>query len=289
MDQLSFDGRVAVITGAGRGLGRAHALTLAERGARVVVNDLAGAEDPAAEVVDEVRALGGEAVADGHSVADRDGAHAVVQTALDAFGRVDVVVNNAGILRDRSFPRLSVDDLDAVLDVHLRGTFFVSQAAWPHLKEQGYGRIVNTTSVAGYLGNFGQANYGAAKLGIVGLSKVLSVEGAKHGIATNVIAPGARTRMTEELLGPLADALDPELVSAAVAWLAHEDCSVNGEILQAGGGRVARVFIAQTQGIFDAKLTPELVAERFEEVMDLTDHVVPATFAEELELLTRHL
>lgn len=296
MTDLTFDGRVAIVTGAGRGLGRSHALELARRGARVVVNDIGGDLDgaggspsPAREVVDAITAAGGEAVVDGHSVATPQDAGAIVATALEAFGRLDVVVNNAGILRDRSFAKLTPEDLDAVLDVHLRGTLFVSQAAWPHLREQGYGRIVNTTSVAGYLGNFGQANYGAAKAGIIGLTNVLAVEGERYGIGVNVIAPGARTRMTEDLLGDLADKLDPELVTAAVVWLAHERCTAQRTVLSVGAGRVAEVFVAQTEGIFDAALSPETIEARWSEVTDRTGYLEPRNVAEEMGLMLQHL
>src|SRR4051794_21552631 len=231
MSDLGFEGKVAIITGAGGGLGRSHALELARRGALVVVNDLGGSVDgqggshtAAQQVVDEIAGAGGEAVANYDSVATPERGRAIVQTALDTFGRIDIVVNNAGILRDAAFKNMGPEQLEPVLDVHLKGAFYVTQPAWQHLREQNYGRIVNTASAAGIFGNFGQANYGAAKMGLVGLTRVLAVEGARNNILVNAIAPVAKTRMTEELLGPMADKLDPKFVTPVVAWLAHEDC-----------------------------------------------------------------
>jgi NAD(P)-dependent dehydrogenase (short-subunit alcohol dehydrogenase family) len=262
-DQLAFDGHVAIVTGAGRGLGRAHALALADRGARVIVNDVGGAldgsgtaEDPAAEVVDIIRASGGEAVVDRSSVATAQGGEAIVGAALAAFGRIDIVVNNAGILRDASFHKLSDDQLDAVLDVHLRGAVHVTRPAWKHFRDQGSGRVINTTSNAGLLGNFGQANYAAAKMGLVGLTHVLAIEGAKYGIKANAIAPVARTRMTDQVLGDLADAVDPSYVSPLVVLLAHDRCPISGEVLSVGAGRVARFFIGATRGWYSGGQVP---------------------------------
>ncbi|HVT77215.1 MAG TPA: SDR family oxidoreductase, partial [Acidimicrobiales bacterium] len=231
MSDLSFDGKVAIITGAGGGLGRSHALELARRGALVVVNDLGGATDgtgssqtAAQAVVDEIKAAGGEAVPNYDSVATPEGGEAIVQTAIDAFGRIDIVVNNAGILRDKSFHNMTPDLVDPVIDVHLKGAFNVTRPAYIRMREQGYGRIVNTSSPAGVFGNFGQTNYGAAKMGLVGFTRVLAVEGAKNNIKANAIAPVAKTRMTEDLLGPMADNLLPEHITPIVAFLAHEDC-----------------------------------------------------------------
>jgi NAD(P)-dependent dehydrogenase (short-subunit alcohol dehydrogenase family) len=296
---LRFDGRVAVVTGAGRGLGRAHARLLAERGAAVVVNDVGGgvdgsagnsgpAEDCATTVVNEIRAAGGAAVIDHHSVASPDGAAAIIATAIDAFGRVDVLVNNAGILRDRTFQHVEPDDLDAVLDVHLRGTFFLSQQAWPIMRAQQYGRIVNTTSSAGLLGNFGQSNYAAAKMAVVGLTRVLAKEGQRYGIAVNAIAPAARTRMTEDLLGRLADHLDPSTVAPVAAWLAHERCTMSGAVLTAFGGRVARYFVGMSHGYFQPGLTMEDVDDHVDEIEDLDGFSIPEAPADEFRLL-RHL
>ena len=220
MADLGFDGKVAIITGAGGGLGRSHALELAKRGALIVVNDLGGSVDgtggsetAAQKVVDEIKAAGGEAVANYDSVATPEGGANIVKTAVDSFGRVDIIINNAGILRDASFKNMTPDQLNPVLDVHLRGAFYVTQPAWPIMRDQGYGRIVNTSSGAGVFGNFGQTNYGSAKMGLVGFTRVLAVEGAKNNIKANAIAPVAKTRMTEELLGPVADKLGPEYVT----------------------------------------------------------------------------
>ena len=255
MTPISFDGRVVIVTGAGGGLGRQYALELARRGARVVVNDLGGAVDgtgtssaAADQVVEEIREAGGEAVADYHSVADPEAGEAIVATALAAFGTVDALISNAGILRDRSFANLTTEELEAVLDVHLRGAFHVGRPAFRVMKEKGYGRLVFTSSNAGLLGNFGQANYGAAKMGLVGLSNVLAIEGAKYGIRSNVIAPVARTRMTEDLLGPFSELVDPALVVPMAVYLASEACEVTHEIYSAGAGRYARFFVGLTPG-----------------------------------------
>ncbi|GIU83988.1 MAG: short-chain dehydrogenase [Acidimicrobiales bacterium] len=296
MSELSFDGRVAVITGAGGGLGREHALLLAERGARVVVNDVGGSvsgegsdEGPAQRVAREIEEKGGVAVANTDSVATPEGGKAIIQTALDAFGRVDIVVNNAGILRDKAFHNLTPDLLEPVLDVHLKGAFYVTQPAWVKMREQGYGRVINTASNAGILGNFGQSNYGAAKMGLVGLTRVLAIEGAKYNIKVNAIAPIAKTRMTEELLGPIGDKLDPKLVSPLVAWLAHEDCPTTGEIFSVAGGHVSRFFIGLTKGIQDDDLTPEVIRDRWEEIRDEKDYATPQSAQDEIMLLLQKL
>jgi NAD(P)-dependent dehydrogenase (short-subunit alcohol dehydrogenase family) len=264
---IGFDGRTAIVTGAGGGLGRTYAVELARRGASVVVNDIGGsvdgmgAEESAADrVVAEIVAAGGEAVANYDSVSTREGGAAIVASAIAAFGRVDIVVNNAGILRDRSFAKMSFEDIDAVLDVHLRGAFHVSQPAFMHMREQGYGRFVFTSSNSGLLGNFGQANYGAAKMGLVGLSNVIAIEGAKYSIASNVIAPMARTRMTEELMGPLAEHIDPEQVTPMVVYLCSEANPYTHEIFSAGGGRYARFFVGVNDGWFaGSEVAPSVV------------------------------
>jgi NAD(P)-dependent dehydrogenase (short-subunit alcohol dehydrogenase family) len=294
MSDITFEGRVAIVTGAGGGLGREHALLLAARGAHVVVNDLGGSVDgqgassgPAQQVVDEISAAGGVAVADTNSVSSEEGGLAIVQTALDAFSRVDIIVNNAGILRDKSFSSMTPDMWDAVINVHLRGAYCVSRAAWPHLREQNYGRIVSTSSAAGIFGNFGQANYGAAKMGLVGLTRVLAQEGARNNIKVNAIAPVARTRMTEDLLGPLADKLDPSLVSPLVAYLASEDCPLNGEVFSAGGGRVARIFVAEALGYFDPALTPEAVRDHIDAITSEEGYTVPRHAGDEIKLMLR--
>jgi NAD(P)-dependent dehydrogenase (short-subunit alcohol dehydrogenase family) len=256
MTELRFDGRVAIITGAGGGLGRSHALELARRGAKVLVNDLGGALDgsgsstsAAQRVVDEITALGGEAAPNHDSVATAEGGEAIVQAALEAFGRVDVLVNNAGILRDKAFHKMDAAQIDQVLDVHLKGAFYVGQPAYRWMRAQGYGRIVNTSSASGLFGNFGQANYGAAKAGLAGLTRVLAIEGAEHDIKVNAIAPIAATRMTEGILGEFAFNAAPEFVSPLVAYLTSEECSVNGHVYSVAGGRIARIFVAETSGV----------------------------------------
>ena len=296
MPDLGFEAKVAIVTGAGNGLGRSHALLLAARGAAVVVNDLGGAVDgsgassgPAELVAKEIEAAGGVAVADTNSVATPEGGAAIVRTALDAFGRVDILVNNAGILRDKSFVNMTPELLDPVLDVHVRGAFWVTRPAFVAMREQGYGRIVNTSSGAGIFGNFGQTNYGAAKMALVGFTRVLAVEGAKHGIKANAIAPAARTRMTEQLMGAAAGKLDPEAVSPTVAWLSHEDCPVTGEVFSVGGGRVARIFVAVSPGWFGAGHTIEDVRDNFDAIRAEDGYVVPAQAMEELSLLMAHL
>ena len=287
-DQLGYDGKVVIITGAGGGLGRQHALLMASRGALVVINDLGGAVDgsgsdkgAAERVVDEIKSLGGDAVADTNSVATPEGGAAIVQTAVDAYGKVDVVINNAGILRDKAFHNLEPDQLNAVLDVHLKGAFNVTQPAWRIMREQGYGRIVSTSSAAGVFGNFGQTNYGAAKMGLVGFTRVLAVEGAKFNIKANAIAPLAMTRMTETILGGLGDVLKPELVSPLVAFLAHDDCPVSGKLFSVGGGRVAEVFIAEAQGYFKKDLSMEDVRDNWGTITDRTGYGVPNNLGEE--------
>ena len=291
MTKLTYDGKVAVITGAGGGLGRQHALLLAERGALVVVNDLGGnvegtgADASAAQkVVDEIRAAGGEAVANHDSVSTPDGGEAIIQTANDAYGRVDIVINNAGILRDKTFHNMTPDLVDSVIEVHLKGAFNVTRPAWIRMREQKYGRIISTSSAAGIFGNFGQANYGAAKMGLVGFTRVLAAEGAKYNIRANAIAPLALTRMTENLMGALGDKLDPSLVTPIVAWLAHEDCDVSGEIYSVGGGRVARVFIGETQGFFKPGLSLEDVRDNWSQIRNTDGYVIPSGVPEETGL-----
>jgi NAD(P)-dependent dehydrogenase (short-subunit alcohol dehydrogenase family) len=295
--ELGFDGKVAIITGAGGGLGRQHALLLASRGALVVVNDLGGALDgsgsdkgAAQKVVDEIVDLGGVAVADTNSVSTPEGGAAIVKSAVDAYGRVDIVINNAGILRDKSFHNLTPDLMNPVFDVHLKGAFHVTQPAFVLMREQGYGRIISTSSAAGVFGNFGQANYGAAKMGLVGFMRVLAVEGAKYNIKANAIAPLALTRMTESLFsGAMAEKLQPELISPIVAFLAHEDCPVSGEVYSVGGGRVARVFIGETPGYFNTNLTMEDVRNNFDQIRNEDGYIVPANISEETAMFMPYL
>ncbi|MEK9884089.1 MAG: SDR family oxidoreductase [Acidimicrobiaceae bacterium] len=290
-EALGFDGKVAIITGAGGGLGREHALLMASRGALVVVNDLGGAVDgtgsdkgAADKVVDEIKALGGEAVADTNSVATAEGGEAIVQSALDAFGTVDIVINNAGILRDKAFHNMDESLVDPVFDVHLKGAFNVTGPAFRVMRDKGYGRIISTSSAAGIFGNFGQANYGAAKMGLVGFTRVLAVEGARFNIAANAIAPIALTRMTEDLLGDLGQKLQPDYVAPLVTFLAHESCDATGRVFSVGGGRVAEVFIGECQGFTDANLSPESVRDNWSTICDRDGYAVPAQIAEETKM-----
>jgi NAD(P)-dependent dehydrogenase (short-subunit alcohol dehydrogenase family) len=290
---INFDNRVAIVTGAGHGLGRTYALELASRGATVVVNDVGGAVDgsgsdasAAQDVVDEIETRGGIAVANHDSVSTPEGGQAIVQTALDNFGKVDVVINNAGILRDKSLAKLDVESLRAVLDVHLNGAFYVSQPAFKTMKENGYGRFVFTSSNAGMLGNFGQTNYGAAKMGLVGLSNVIAIEGAKFGINSNVICPLARTRMTENILGSAAELLAPEKVTPLVTYLASEANPHTHEVFSAGGGRYARFFIGLVPGWFSGKDTTasaEDIAAHMDDIRRQDGYVVPASATDELK------
>ncbi|MEM8767812.1 MAG: SDR family oxidoreductase [Pseudomonadota bacterium] len=274
----SFDGKVAIVTGAGGGLGRSHAMELASRGAKVVVNDLGGAmdgtggsSDAANAVVEEIKAAGGEAIANGGSVSDRQGAKSMVDDAVSAWGRVDILINNAGILRDKSFAKMELDDFSLVMDVHLMGSVNVTKAVWPIMREQNYGRIVMTTSPSGLYGNFGQANYGAAKLGLVGFMNTLKIEGAKNNIHTNTIAPVAATRMTESLMPEEALAkLGPELVTPAVVFLCTDDVP-NGVIVQAQGGQYSIACVVENAGVdLGVEATVEDIAENFGQISDLT-------------------
>lgn len=267
MSQLRFDGRVAVITGAGRGLGRAHALLLASRGARIVVNDpgvsLAGealTDGPAQQVVDEIVAAGGEAVASTHSVATAEGGRAIIDTAIDRFGRVDVLVHSAGIVRRAPLAEMTADTFDRVLDVHLRGAFHVVQPAFALMCAANYGRIILTGSVVGLYGNAGAANYGVAKGGLHALSNTAALEGVTHNVKSNAILPVAMTRMSEGLDTSTFPVMTPEMVSPLVGWLAHESCPVNGEMLIAAAGRLARAYTVETPGVFQAEWTIEDVA-----------------------------
>ena len=282
---LTFDGDVAIVTGAGRGLGRCHALELARRGARVVVNDLAGDSDPAATVVEEINAAGGTAIANHDNIATAEGGERIVQHALDEFGSLAIVVNNAGILRDKAFHNLTPDLVEAVFLVHLTGAFNVSRPAWRHLRAAGYGRVVNTTSASGLFGNFGQANYGAAKAGLVGLTRSLAVEGRKVGINVNAISPMASTRMTQELLGENGELLAPEQVSPVVAYLCHRECRISGQVLSVGGGHVSAVVTSVTRGITDPDLSAESVRDRLDEILDRDGAIVPRHLGDELKML----
>ncbi len=295
MSDIVFDEQVAVITGAGGGLGKTYALELARRGAKVVVNDLGGAVDgsgggsAAADlVVDEIETAGGEAVANYDSVASEEGGRGIVATALDSFGRIDVLINNAGILRDASFAKMTTAEIDAVIDVHLKGAFYVTQPAFAAMKEAGYGRIVNTSSPSGLFGNFGQVNYGAAKAGLVGMMNVIAIEGAKYNIKANAIAPVAKTRMTEDLLGPMADMVLAEQVTPLVVFLASRACELTHEVFSVGGGRFARIFTGVNQGWFSgAGMVPSVedVAEHMDTIRDVSEYIVPMNNTEEMALL----
>ncbi|RUP24044.1 MAG: SDR family oxidoreductase [Curvibacter sp.] len=288
MSKLDFTGRVAIVTGAGGGLGKQHALALARRGAKVVVNDLGGAVDGAGgsvtaaqAVVDEIRAAGGEAIANGASVTDFAAVEAMVQQAIDAWGRVDILVNNAGILRDKSFSKMELADFRLVVDVHLMGAVNCTKAVWPHMNAQKYGRIVMTTSSSGLYGNFGQSNYGAAKLALVGLMQTLSLEGAKNNIHVNCLAPTAATRMTEGLMpAEVLAALKPEAVVPAMLVLAAETAPTR-TILCAGAGTYEAAHITLTEGVHLGLTedTPERLAARLSEVTDRHGEQVPQSGA----------
>ena len=300
--EIEFKGQVAIVTGAGGGLGRQHALALAARGAKVMVNDLGGARDgsggsvSAAEaVVAEIRAAGGQAIANGASVTDWDAVQGMVKQAMDAWGRVDILVNNAGILRDKSFAKMDLADFRLVMDVHLMGAVHCCKAVWPHMTEQKYGRILMTTSSSGLYGNFGQSNYGAAKLALVGLMQTLSIEGAKNNIHVNALAPTAATRMTEDLMPQaVLDALKPEAVVPAMLVLVSRNAP-SRTILCAGAGHVEAAHISLTQGAWiglDAQ-SPERLAAQLAQVCDRVQDMVPqsgsAQGGHEVSRATAHL
>jgi len=277
---LDFTGKVVIVTGAGGGLGRSHALDFARRGAKVVVNDLGGSmdgtvgsSDAANKVVEEIKAAGGEAIANGSSVTDDAGVANMIAQTTEAFGRIDVLVNNAGVLRDKSFAKMSIDDFEFVVDVHLMGTLKPTKAVWPIMKEQGYGRILVTTSSSGLYGNFGQANYGAAKLGVVGLINTLKIEGQKDNIHVNALAPVAWTRMTENLMPPQAEEmLVPDRVTPAVVFMCSENAPT-GKIICAGAGVFASAVILETRGKYlGENPTAEQVAENWEEISKLDEN-----------------
>ncbi|OBK22116.1 short-chain dehydrogenase [Mycobacterium asiaticum] len=281
MAELRYDNRVAVVTGAGRGLGRAYALMLAARGAKVVVNDTGGTltgDDPnvaaAQEVAAEITAAGGEAVACAESVSTAAGGQAVIGSALDHFGRIDILIHNAGTVRRGSLKEMSYEDFDAVLDVHLRGAFHVVRPAFPVMCDAGYGRIVLTSSIGGLYGNHGVANYAAAKAGLVGLSNVVALEGAAEGVLCNVIVPSAVTRMADGLDISAYPPMGTELVAPVVGFLAHESCPINGEMLIAIAGRVARAVVAETPGVQRLSWTVEDVAEQLYAIRDLSAPLV---------------
>jgi NAD(P)-dependent dehydrogenase (short-subunit alcohol dehydrogenase family) len=308
---MRFDEQVAVITGAGGGLGKQYALLLASRGARVVVNDTGGSVtgagsnlDAAKAAAEDIRRDGGEAVADTNSVTSPQGGQAIIDTALRAWGRVDIVINNAGIVCDAPFEDMTADRLEPLLDVHLKGAFYVTRPAWKVMREQRYGRIVNTCSAAGILGAERMSNYGAAKTGLIGLTRVLAAEGADRNIKVNAIAPIAYTRMLthsmdsagrpddpsaqavfDDLAAQYLQKLDPAMVAPVVAFLAHRDCPVSGEIYTVGAGHVARFFIGRTKGFYSPALSMEAVRDHFAEIRDDTDYTVPGGPADEMSKL----
>lgn len=277
MADIRFDGKVAIVTGSGGGLGRQHALELARRGAKVVVNDLGGSVDgsgggseAAHKVVEEIKALGGEAIANGSSVTDDAGVALMVKDAMDAWGRIDVLVANAGVLRDKTFSKMEIADFEFVLGVHLMGTVKPAKAVWEIMREQNYGRIVCTTSSSGLYGNFGQSNYGAAKLGIIGFMNTLKLEGQKNNIHVNAIAPVAATRMTENLMPPaILERLKPEYVTPGVVYLCSEDAPT-GCILTAGAGAFALARIVETEGVYlgEGGLSVEEVRDNWAKIID---------------------
>ena len=280
--ESEFTGKVAIVTGAGGGIGRCHAIEFAKRGAKVVVNDLggsvdgSGAGDAADEVVAEIKAFGGDAVANKASVADRDGAKSIAADALSAFGRIDILVNNAGILRDKTFKNMTLDEFDLVMQVHLTGTAYVTHAVWPHMYEQRYGRIVFTSSGSGIFGNFGQSNYGAAKMGMLGLANVLALEGANRNVRVNCLGPGAATRMTNTVPGRDEDLDEPDptrhpaLVSPAVLFMCSEDAP-NGAVIHASGGNYSRSEVWVNDAVeLGAGATFEDLLPHVDELMDMS-------------------
>ena len=279
MSKIDFTGRVAIVTGAGAGLGRSHALELAKRGAKVVVNDLGGSRDgtgsddaAANKVVEEIKALGGEAAPNFDNVATPEGGENIVKTAINSFGKVDILVNNAGILRDKSILKMEAENWDAVVAVHLRGAYCVSKPAFANMRENGFGRIVMTTSAAGLFGNFGQCNYGAAKLGIVGLANVLQLEGAKYNIKTNVIAPIAGTRLTEDILAPeVFEKMKAEYVTPAVLYMCSEQCEDTGVVINAGAGYFSRTAILTGPGAVIPNPSAEDVMDNWGKITSMDD------------------
>jgi NAD(P)-dependent dehydrogenase (short-subunit alcohol dehydrogenase family) len=281
LDPTRFDGRVAVVTGAAQGLGRAYALELGRRGASVVVNDIRDA----AGVAEQILVGGGDAIASEHSVSSPDGGERIVEDAVAAFGRVDVLINNAGIVRDSSLAKLTTENLDAVLDVHLRGSFNVTRPAFRVMKQHGYGRLLFITSGSGLFGNFGQANYAAAKMGLVGLALTAAIEGSRYGIQSNAIAPLAHTAMTDGLFGGAIEDFDPEFVVPMALYLVSEQCRLTHEIFSAGGGRFARVILGVTSGwVADEPPAPEDIHEHLDAIRDDAQFSVPGSLADEIEL-----
>eukprot|EP01114_Cavostelium_apophysatum_P023332 TRINITY_DN874_c0_g1_i1.p1 TRINITY_DN874_c0_g1~~TRINITY_DN874_c0_g1_i1.p1 ORF type:complete len:304 (+),score=96.75 TRINITY_DN874_c0_g1_i1:137-1048(+) len=296
-DKLRFDGKVAIVTGAGGGLGRAYALLLGSRGAKVVINDLGtstsgegNTSSAADKVVQEIKAAGGDAVANYDSV---ENGEKIVKTALDKWGRVDIVINNAGILRDTTFQKMTDNDWELIYKVHLKGSYSVTKAAWNKMREQGYGRIIMTSSAAGLYGNFGQANYSAAKLGLLGFAKALAIEGEKRNVLVNTIAPVAGSRMTETVMPPdLVNALKPDFVAPLVAYLCHDSCTENGQIFEVGAGWVSKLRWQRTQGVFHSTSktpTPEDIKAKWDKVNDWNNATNPSSATETVGMLMEQL
>lgn len=280
MAEIRFDGKVAVVTGAGGGLGKAYAQLLAARGAKVVVNDLGGTFDgsgadttPAQKVVDEIKAGGGEAVPNYDSVSEWESAQKIIKTAIDSYGKIDILVNNAGILRDKSFLKMEIEDYRKVMSVHMDGTFFCTKAAFPYMREQNYGRIIGTASTAGIYGNFGQTNYGAAKMGITGLMHCVCQEGARYSILANTIVPTAGTRLTATVMpADVVEKVKPDYVAPIVAWLCSDRCDVSGKTFCAGGGYFSRTAYVEGPGVFfdpENEITVDMIAEKITEIQNL--------------------
>ena len=294
MSEARFDGRVAVITGSGRGLGRAYAELLASKGAKIVVNDPGGnikgdtiTENPAQDVVDAIKAAGGDAVASRDSVATPEGGKAIVEAAMDTFGRIDILIHSAGNVRYGALDEMTLEDFKAVIDVHFMGAFHVVRTAFPLMKKAGYGRVVLTSSIGGVYGNAHVVNYGMSKSGMIGLSNIIGIEGAEHNIKSNLILPGAVTRMSEGVDTSQFPPLGPELVAPMVGWLVHESCSVSGEMYAAVGGRMGRVYVAEAEGVYKPSWTIDEVGENIAAIRDPGDSPwvlapVPAGFGEHL-------
>ena len=298
MEDFGLKGRTAVITGAGGGLGRAHALLFAKHGANVVVNDLGGKQDGsgkgsemADKVVAEIRAAGGNAVANYDSVSTEAGANGIIKSALDAFGKIDILINNAGILRDTSFVKMTDAEWDLVFAVHVKGAYYCTKAAWGPMREQKYGRVVLTSSASGIYGNFGQTNYAAAKMGLIGFGQTLALEGEKYNIRVNMIAPVAASRMTESLMPPFVlDKLKPECVSPLVVYLCSEGIDVNGELYEVGAGAVARIESLRSKGLAmnPDEISVEAVAASWSKINDMTDAQVLRSIGESTQATLAH-
>jgi NAD(P)-dependent dehydrogenase (short-subunit alcohol dehydrogenase family) len=298
MADFGLKGRTAVITGAGGGLGRTHALLFGKYGANVVVNDLGGKADGSGQgsemadkVVAEIKAMGGKAVANYDSVSTEAGAAGIVKSALDAFGKIDILVNNAGILRDKSFVNMTDADWDIVFAVHVKGTYYCTKAAWGHMREQKYGRVILTSSGSGIYGNFGQTNYSAAKMAIIGFGQTLALEGEKYNIRTNIIAPVAASRLTESLMPAFVlEKLKPECVSPLVLYLCSEGIDVNGELYEVGGGAVSRIKPLRSKGLAmnPDDITVEAVAEAWSKINDMTDGRIVRAIGESTQVTLAH-